>query len=78
MNQSQAHYTHIGAQFRELRLHYGLSIAQVSERLHIRSQYLEAIELGDLSGLPGKVYSQGYIHSYAEFLGLNPQDVLAQ
>ena len=73
---SQAQYNHVGAQLRELRQHYGLSVTQVSERLHIRAHYLEAIETGDLSGLPGKVYTQGYIHSYAEFLGLNPQETL--
>lgn len=71
-----AEYTHIGAYFRDLREHYRLSVQQVSDRLHIRAKYLEAIEAGDMQALPGKVYTQGYIQHYAEFLGLDPQAVM--
>ena len=72
-----AHYQHVGAQLRDLRQHYGLSIAQVADRLHIRARYLEALERGDTAALPGRVYLQGYISSYAEFLGLTPKELLA-
>lgn len=76
--QAQPEYTHIGAYFRDMREHYRLTVQQVSDRLHIRAKYIEAIEQGDLSAMPGKVYTQGYIHSYAEFLGLDAEKVIAQ
>lgn len=75
--QSQADdYIHIGAYFRDVREHYRLDIHQVSERLHIRTKYIEAIETGDMKALPGKVYTQGYIQNYAEFLGLDAHQML--
>ncbi len=71
-------YQHIGAYLRDLRLHYRLKITDVALRLHIRAKYIEAIEEGRIEELPGKVYTIGYIQNYAEFLGLNGQDVLQQ
>ncbi len=73
-----AEYTHLGAYLKSLREHYELDVAQTAARLHIRPKYIEAIEAGDMSALPDKVYTQGYIHSYAEFLGLDAASVIAQ
>lgn len=75
---SQAEYTHLGAYFRDLREHYELDVAQVAARLHIRPKYIEAIEVGDMAALPARVYAQGYIYSYAEFLGLDAAAVMQQ
>ena len=61
----------IGAYMRELRLHYGLSEQDVSERLHIRAKYVVAIESAQFDLMPGKAYARGYVHTYAEFLGLD-------
>lgn len=74
----QAEYTHLGAYLKSLREHYELDVAQTAARLHIRPKYIEAIEAGDMSALPDKVYTQGYISSYAEFLGLDAASVMAQ
>lgn len=71
-------YQHIGAYLRDLRLHYRLKVEDVAARLHIRGKYIQAIEDGRIEELPGKVYTVGYIQSYAEFLGLNGQEVLKQ
>jgi cytoskeletal protein RodZ len=75
---ADAEYTHLGAYLKSLREHYELDVAQTAARLHIRPKYIEAIEAGDMSALPDKVYTQGYIHSYAEFLGLDAASVMAQ
>ena len=61
----------IGAHMAGLRAGFGLSQQEVSERLHIRTRYISAIEEGKLDLLPGKVYARGYVHTYAEFLGLD-------
>lgn len=71
-------YQHVGAYFRDIRQHYRLSVNQVSEQLHIRVKYIEAIERGELDELPSKVYAKGYIRNYASFLGLNAEKVLAE
>lgn len=77
-DQQAEHYQHIGAYLRDIREHYGLSVDDAARRLHIRHKYITAIEQGDVSGMPGKVYTLGYIQSYAEFLGLNADEVIAQ
>lgn len=65
----------IGPYMRSLREHYGLAEQEVSDRLHIRVRYVRAIEEGQFDALPGKVYAKGYVHTYAEFLGLDPLQV---
>lgn len=67
----------IGAQMAQLRQQFNLTQQEVSERLHIRTRYVSAMEEGKLELLPGKVYARGYIHTYAEFLGLDPEQVVA-
>lgn len=66
----------IGAYMRELRLHYGLTEADVSERLHIRVRYVGAIESANFEAMPGRAYARGYLHTYAEFLGLDADQVV--
>lgn len=61
---------------RELREHFALTQQDVSERLHIRVKYIAAMEAGQFDSLPGKVYARGYVHTYAEFLGLEPEQVV--
>lgn len=66
----------IGAYMRELRLHYGLSEQDVSQRLHIRIKYVTAIESANFDAMPGKAYARGYVHTYAEFLGLDADQIV--
>jgi cytoskeletal protein RodZ len=39
--------------------------------LHIRARYLTALEEERWELLPGEAYAQGFLRTYAEFLGLN-------
>lgn len=68
----------VGARMAALRAQFGLSPQEVSERLHIRTRYISAIEEGRYDLMPGKVYARGYVHSYAEFLGLDAEQIVAQ
>lgn len=68
----------IGAQMARLREQFGLSQQEVSERLHIRARYVGAIEEGRYDQMPGIVYARGYVQTYAEFLGLNPDEIVPQ
>jgi hypothetical protein len=66
----------VGPYLLGLRKHFGLSEQDVSDRLHIRVRYLLAMEAGDFAQLPTVVYARGYLHTYAEFLGLNADQVV--
>jgi cytoskeleton protein RodZ len=61
----------VGDKLRAARLKRGEDLAQISESLRIRRTYLEALEDGRHSALPGRPYALGFIRSYAAHLGLD-------
>ena len=63
----------LGAALRAKREERGLSLENVSERLKISTSHLDALEKGDLSGMPHTAYAKGFLRSYARYLGL-PED----
>ncbi|KEO84195.1 helix-turn-helix domain-containing protein [Tumebacillus flagellatus] len=66
----------LGTEIKQAREQKGLTLEQVQADTKIRTRYLEAIEQGDLSALPGLVYARGFIKSYAEYLGMNGHELL--
>jgi transcriptional regulator with XRE-family HTH domain len=69
-------YQDIGQYLRESRESLRISLQEAAQALHIRGKYLEALESGDLMGLPGKSYTRGYIRNYAQYLQLDVDEVL--
>lgn len=61
----------VGEILRRTRMHYGQSLFQIEGVLRIRASQLEALEEGDVSKLPGRVYAIGFVRSYSEYLGLD-------
>lgn len=55
----------------------GYSYAQVEEITKVRETYLEHLESGDLSVMPGRIYAIGFADTYARFLGMDPEPILA-
>lgn len=60
----------IGQVFQEKRLEKGMTIKEVENATSIRSNYLEAIESGELKGL-SPVYVKGFLRQYGSFLGID-------
>jgi Helix-turn-helix domain/Domain of unknown function (DUF4115) len=58
---------------RELRR---ISLDDVAERTKISRRYLEAIEEERYDRLPGETFVRGFIRSYAQSVGLDPEDTL--
>src|SRR4051794_41234154 len=65
----------VGAELRAARLRLGLSLPDVAQELRIRLPFLEAIEDGRVSDLPGAAYAVGFVRTYATSLGLDPDEV---
>jgi cytoskeletal protein RodZ len=61
------------AQQRELR---GLSREEVSQATRIPGALIAALEEGELTRLPGRVFVVNYIRSYAEEIGLSPDEAV--
>ncbi|WP_322904012.1 RodZ family helix-turn-helix domain-containing protein [Paenibacillus campi] len=68
----------LGRQLRDARLARGLSLDDVQEMTKIRKRYLEAIEAGDFKVLPGSFYVRAFIKTYAEAVGINPDELLQE
>ncbi len=66
----------IGKTLKEKRIEKGLTIEDVSDAIKIRRKYLEAIESGNYSEIPDKVYTKSFLKIYAEFLELDRVYVL--
>jgi len=56
----------------------GKSIDQVSVELRIARRYLAGIEEGDFKDWPERVFSIGFIRSYAKYLSQEPGPVIAE
>lgn len=56
----------------------GVDLYRAERDTKIRSRYLAAMERGDWRELPGSVYTKGFLRNYAIYLGLDPDEVLAQ
>lgn len=69
-------YAEIGALLTQARQEMQLSLDEAAKRLHIRPRYLEALEKGRLSDLPGLPYAQGYLRAYAGFLKLDKREIV--
>ena len=67
-----------GSSWKERRESMGKTIGQVSAELRIGHRYLAGIEEGNFGDFPERVFSTGFIRSYAKYLSQDPGPVLAE
>ena len=67
----------IGPILQETRLKKGLTLERISDDTNIAIRFLAKIEGDDFTGFPGEPYIVGFIRNYAEYLGLEPQAMVA-
>ncbi|MEQ8356596.1 MAG: DUF4115 domain-containing protein [Kiloniellaceae bacterium] len=68
--------TGVGGLLRASRLRCGEELEVISDVLRIRRRHLQAIEDGDFDQLPGTTYAVGFIRAYADYLGLDAEEVV--
>lgn len=68
----------IGESLRSTREAKGISLEQAEEDTKIRKKYLQALEDGDYDVIPGRVYAKGFLRNYANYLGLNQEEVMLE
>lgn len=66
----------LGNYLQRERLKKHLSLEQAAEETCIHIATLRAIESNDRSKMPAEVFSRGFIRLYAEYLGLDAQEIL--
>jgi cytoskeleton protein RodZ len=63
----------LGEELRAAREARNLSLSDVSERIHIRSIYLQSLEDENWGAIAAPVYVRGFLRTYARFLGLDAE-----
>ena len=60
------------------RARRGVDIHRAERDTKIRARHLDALERGDDGDLPDMVYTTGFVRTYAAYVGLDPDDAVAQ
>ncbi|EME68380.1 hypothetical protein H261_18782 [Paramagnetospirillum caucaseum] len=66
----------VGATLRSAREGMGKTLPECAKLLRIRQPFLEALEEGRHRDLPGGTYAAGFLRTYAEFLGLDSEEMV--
>jgi cytoskeleton protein RodZ len=62
----------IGNSLREARERQGLGYPEIELATKIRAKYIRALEEEDFTAIPGDAYIRGFLRTYADYLGLDP------
>lgn len=60
----------LGVRLQNARIEKGISLDELQQKTKIQKRYLEAIENGDFSKMPGDFYARAFVKSYCEAVGL--------
>ncbi|WP_236262415.1 helix-turn-helix domain-containing protein, partial [Caenispirillum salinarum] len=66
----------VGQLLRMTRASHGVDLPHVAEVLRIRLAFLQAIEDGRNQDLPGPTYAVGFVRAYADYLGLDGEEIV--
>ncbi len=68
----------VGTQLKRQRKERGLSIQEVAEETKVSTLNLRALEEDNYRALPADAFVRGLLAMYAEYLGINSDDIIAQ
>ncbi|HUS82946.1 MAG TPA: helix-turn-helix domain-containing protein [Dehalococcoidia bacterium] len=66
----------LGRILSEARTSRGLTLDDVERDTRIARRYLEALERDEFDALPAPVYCRAFLRTYAQFLGIDPGEIL--
>lgn len=73
-NSNPANY--LGEQLRLARQKKGVTLAEASKKIHIRQEYLQALENNDHRLLPSGLYGRQFLKEYCRYLQLNIKKII--
>jgi len=76
-NINEKEFQTVGEMLKNARLDQRKQLSEIAGVLYIRQSYLAAIEDMDLLHIPPMPYSLGFVRSYAQYLGLNSDRIVA-
>lgn len=66
----------LGKTFSQARVQRGLTLEDCERDTRISKRYLDALEREDWKVFPAPVYSRAFLRTYAQYLGLNPVELM--
>ena len=69
--------SNFGANFRKAREAKGLPLEKIAAETRISTRFLTAIENEAFESLPGGIFNRGFIRAYADYLGLDSNQAVA-
>jgi cytoskeletal protein RodZ len=69
--------SNLGASFKKAREAKGISLDRIAAETRISTRFLLAIENEDFASLPGGIFNRGFVRAYAERVGLDPDQCVA-
>ncbi len=66
-----------GGMLRKARTDLRLPVEDAAKLLNLSARHILAMENDDYASLPGPTYVRGYLRSYAQLLGLSPEETVA-
>jgi hypothetical protein len=67
-----------GVHLRREREMRGVTLEEISSATRIGTRFLDALETEHWERLPGGVFNRGFVRTTAQFLGLDPEAMLAE
>ena len=67
----------VGNLLKKAREHSGKQIEEIAQIIRIKPDYLEKIEQNDFTSFNSSTFVKGFIRSYASFLGLDAENIVA-
>jgi cytoskeletal protein RodZ len=69
--------TDFGSSFKRAREARGVSLDRIAEETRISTRFLQAIEKEEFHLLPGGIFNRGFVRTFAERVGLDPDQAVA-
>ncbi|MDD5259748.1 MAG: helix-turn-helix transcriptional regulator [bacterium] len=66
----------IGTTLSEARKQKKVSLKKIAQEIKISSRYLQALEAETYDIFPAEVYLKGFLRSYAQYLGLDGEEMV--
>lgn len=66
----------LSEKLKQIRQTAGVSLSEIAKTTKVRKIYLEKLEEGKFDELPPDVYVKGFLKSYANYLGIESEDVI--
>jgi cytoskeletal protein RodZ len=70
--------TDLGTRLRQARERRGISLRQIATSTKISIGVLEALERNDFSKLPGGIFGRAFVRSYAQEVGVDPEQTVEE